>query len=546
MSENSGNARQWRMASIRQAIAKCMGQTAAAGVAGLILAPALSATAEHAAPTAPVVAIQSGKGSGAAEGNALVWRNIPFASAQRWEAPTAAPTWQGMRDGTTPGPICPQKAEGDARNFAQSEDCLNLNVWAPAAKGGKPLPVMVWIHGGSFRVGSGSLPLYDGQQIVSRGVVLVTINDRLGLLGRFAHPDLSKQQAGAPRANYGLMDQVAALQWVQRNIHAFGGDPANVTIFGYSAGGVSVNYLMAAPGAFGLFHKAIAQSGGIQIETTRHISEQRPGLLGKPLESEGLATAKNFGTEGQPLSLAGLRQVPAADLVAYQEKTLMGSLNPVVDGVLIPDDIGRTFRDGKQARVPYMAGSTSWEASLISYTTPKLPPRAVLSGIDDLDGARKAFGGLDDPAMADAWFADSVFLGTAHYLSRAQAKAGQPSFLYLFDHVPAAIRGTVPGAAHGDEVPFIFGTLPNKIRGLTADKVSAEDRRVSAMMTDYWTRFAKAGDLSPTGWPPLARQTATGTSINMLDADPRVVTKFKVKEMDYLDGYYAKRIDLSK
>lgn len=507
---------------------------------GVCASAALPATAD------PIVTTAAGRIAGKQLGSATVYHNIPYAVAARWEAPKAAARWQGVRSGAHPGPICPQRAESPLAAMPQSEDCLNLNVWVPSGHHAKSLPVMFWIHGGSFRVGSGSSPLYDGQALVSRNVILVSINYRLGVLGRFALPELSKEQAGQPRADYGLMDQIAALKWVKRNIGAFGGDPANVTIFGYSAGGVSVNYLMTAPGARGLFAKAIAESGGIQIDTTQHISERRPGPLGASLEEQGEALAKNFGADGAPASLARLRTVPAADLIAYQEKHAMGSLNPVVDGILIPDDIGRAFSEGKQARVPYMAGSTSWEASLIHYVPRPLPPRMVLSGIADVEAARAAFGGLDDAALANAWFADSVFLGTAHYLTRASARIGEPSYLYYFDYVPTALRGTVPGAAHGDEVPFIFGTLPAKVRNLSEAQITPEDRKVSALMTAYWTNFAKSGNPNGAGLPQLIARDPASYAINVLDQAPRVISDFKAGEMKFLDAYYAEHMGGAK
>ncbi|MEW4467328.1 carboxylesterase family protein [Parasphingorhabdus sp. JC815] len=491
-----------------------------------------------------IITIADGSISGVPRDTATVYWNIPYATAKRWEAPRPAKQWKGVRNEQRPGPICPQEINrGPLQGWTQNEDCLNLNVWVPRGQHIKPLPVMVWIHGGSFRQGGGGSPIYNGDKIVEQDVILVTINYRLGLLGRFAHPELSRAQAGGPRANYGLMDQIAALNWVKNNISTFGGDADNVTIFGFSAGGVAVNYLMAAPSARGLFHKAIAQSGGLEVNTTRHISQERSGALGKSLESEGIAVASHFGSSDTPMTLDELRQVPVSDLLDYQEKTLIGSLNPVVDGVLIPDDIGRTFRDGKQAPVPYMAGSTSWEASLLHYAKPQVPPRAILYGIDGVEAARTAFGGLDDAALAQAWFANSVFLGTAHYLTNASAKIGQPAWLYYFDYLPKAVHGTVPGVAHGDEVPYIFGTLPGKSRVTAKDDVTGEDRDVAALMTAYWTNFAKTGNPNGEGLPAIAPRVPGGSGMNILDANPRFIPNFMKKQMLFLDSYYERHMD---
>ncbi len=511
-------------------------------VGWLILSSAPAFAGSKGSP--PIISIDNGRLAGVGYRAANVYWNIPYATAERWQAPKRAGNWSGVRSETQAGPICPQKADSRlSQALTQSENCLSLNVWAPTGKRDQPLPVMVWIHGGGFRTGSGSLPEFNGDKIVARGVILVTINYRLGLLGRFAHPELSVQQAGQPRANYGLMDQIAALQWVRRNIGNFGGDANNVTIFGQSAGGVSVNYLMAAPSARNLFQKAIAQSGGIQVDMTPHISLARPGMLGKPLEDEGMATAAHFGNAEAPMSLAELRNFPANELVAYQEKTLIGSLNPVVDGILIPEDIGRAFREGRQARVPYMAGSTSWEASLLHNQPRPVPPFAILAGIDGLDRARAAFGIAGDQEMADAWFADSVFLGTAHYLTNASAYIRQPSWLYYFDHVSKAIRDTAPGAAHGDEVPYIFGTLPGKIRGLSADQVNDEDVRVASLMASYWTNFAKTGDPNGTGIPVLSPRKISGNEMNIINQRPRVEYDFLKIRMMFLDQYYDEHMD---
>ena len=538
------------MSTVIKAKIHLAGQMKAFATYSAILAPLLGWLLITSGPalaksksSSPIINTDNGQLAGVVHGETNVYWNIPYAVAERWQPPKQVGNWSGVRAETQAGPICPQKSGPNLpQSLIQSEDCLNLNVWVPQGKRDKPLPVMVWIHGGGFRMGSGSLPKYNGNQIVARDVILVTINYRLGLLGRFAHPELSKEQAGQPRANYGLMDQVAALQWVNRNIANFGGDPHNVTIFGQSAGGVSVNYLMATPSARNLFHKAISQSGGIQVEMTPHISVTKPGMLGKPLEDQGIATAEYFGNAGAPMALADLRKLPPEKLVDYQEKSLIGSLNPVVDGILVPEEIGRTFRDGQQARVPYMAGSTNWEASLLHNLPVSVPPRAILAGIDDLDRARAAFDVASDEEMADAWFADSVFLGTAHYLTNASAYIRHPSWLYYFDHVSKAIRDKVPGAAHGDEVPYIFGTLPADISGLSADQVDDEDRRVSSLMTSYWTNFAKTGDPNGAGIPKLSARKVGGNAMNIINQSPRVDDNFLKNRMTFLDQYYEEHM----
>src|SRR6185503_7347723 len=240
---------------------------------------------------APTVKVETGQVSGVIEGPAVVYRGIPYAAppvgALRWAPPQRATAWSGMRDGSAFGPICPQPP--GARRLAsgkQSEDCLTLNVWAPAARSAKPAPVMVWIHGGGYETGAGSDPLYDGKAFARDGVVLVTINYRLGALGFFAHPALTKAaKRGEPLANYGLMDMAAALAWVKRNIAAFGGDPGNVTVFGESAGGAAVVNLLAAPSAKGLFQKAIAESAGFWFA---------PSSL-KAAEARGVESAEKVG-----------------------------------------------------------------------------------------------------------------------------------------------------------------------------------------------------------------------------------------------------------
>ena len=296
------------------------------------------------------VKVAEGELKGATAGAVTSFKNIPFAAPPvgdlRWRPPQPAKAWTGVRDATQYGPQCMQMRAVQGP-INQSEDCLQLNVWTPAGfKPGAKIPVMVFIHGGSFTGGSGTMPLYDGTHFAERGVVLVTVNYRLGRLGFFAHPALSAEQKGQPLANYGMMDNLAALAWVQKNIAAFGGDPRNVTAFGESAGGILINDLMASPKAQGLFAKAISESGFGRI----------PGQPMADAEAQGVAYAKGLGVAASgPDALKALRALSAADL-----SKPAGGVTPILDGAVLPEGPARAFAAGRELKVPYIAGGYSW------------------------------------------------------------------------------------------------------------------------------------------------------------------------------------------
>lgn len=449
---------------------------------------------------APTVRTTLGELSGSSSDGIDVWRGIPFAAppvgALRWRPPQPAAAWKGIRDARRSGPICPQDERPGSKGAAQSEDCLTLNVYAPAKRAAGGLPVMFWIHGGSFRWGAGSLPAYDGSAFARQGVVLVTINYRLDRLGRFGHPALTRAQADEPLANYGLMDQIAALHWVRDNIAAFGGDPQRVTIFGFSAGGVSVNGLMAAPSARGLFQRAIAQSGGISMDAGQRLRE--PAGRFKALEQDGLEFAASLGIADDDQAPARLRALSVAQILAYPQKD--SSMNPVVDGKLIPDDIGLIFREGHQNPVPYLAGANSWEGSLIRPF--KLPMAAILLGVKP-ERAREVYGDLPDEALKETFFGDSLFLAPAWMLAADMAAARAPAWLYYYSYVDDADRGRVPGAAHGAEVSHLFR---QPLR--PGAQLSDHDLAVSEPLRHYWLQFARAGDPNAPGlpeWPAFTR-----------------------------------------
>lgn len=464
-----------------------------------LLAVVLVAGTAHAA-SAPVVATSAGTVRGTVHDDVVAFRGIPFAAPPigplRWRPPQPPAAWSGVRDATRFGPICPQVSRPGDPDLPQSEDCLTLNVYAPARMPPGGLPVMVWIHGGSFARGAGSLPAYDGTGFVRQGVVLVTLNYRIDRLGRFGHPALTRTQAGEGLANYGLMDQVRALGWVRDNIAAFGGDPQRVTIFGQSAGGVSVNFLMALPSSRGLFQRAIAQSGGVAIEVTQRLRE--PAGRFPALEKDGLEFAASFGIADDERAPERLRALDVAQILAYKHEN--NSTNPVVDGTFVPEDIGRVFREGRQHAVPYLTGIDSWEASLIRPLN--LPPQAVLFGVP-MDKVRAVYGPLDDRALTEAYFSDVLFLAPAWSLAADMAAADRPAWLYYYAYVDDARRDKVPGAAHGDEVGHLF-QQPRR----PDDVLSVHDLAVSAPLRRYWVNFARHGD--PNGadlprWPPFRR-----------------------------------------
>ncbi len=304
---------------------------------------------------ADVVRIDSGGLSGVAADDVVSFKGIPFAAPPvgdlRWRPPAPPAPWPGVRAATAYGAVCMQKISADngLGPGPASEDCLTLNVFTPVGKTGPALPVMVWIHGGGLVNGSGTAALYDGSALARQGVVVVTINYRLGRFGFFAHPALTAEQRGAALANYGLMDQIAALKWVRRNIARFGGDPGNVTIFGESAGGLSVNRLMMMRQARGLFHKAIVESGA---------GRERGETLARA-EQAGAAFAAKLGvTAPDP---AKLRAIPADAIVAAGDLDLIKGEAPILDGVLLTENPSAAFAAGRVARVPYLIGSNSLE-----------------------------------------------------------------------------------------------------------------------------------------------------------------------------------------
>jgi para-nitrobenzyl esterase len=477
---------------------------AGAPVAALVLAAALDA--------APV-RTESGLVSGVVADGVVAYKGIPYAAPpvgdQRWRGPQPAVPWAGVRAAGAYAHDCmqlPFPSDAAPLGTPPDEDCLYLNVWAPENPASPKLPVMVWIHGGGFVNGGASPAVYDGRHFAKRGVVLVSFNHRLGRFGFFAHPALSKEDPKGPLGNYGYLDQIAALKWVRRNVAAFGGDPGNVTLFGESAGGGSVNTLMVSPLAKGLFHKAIVQSGGGRaggIMTPRSLKEA---------EAVGVAFARLVGVAGEDAAaLAALRRLPAGDLVRGLNLMSMGQqrdthAGPMVDGKVVVEEPETAFRAGRQARIPYLVGANDREFGFMP-----LPPAAVDGMIARFGSARDEVVAAYDPGKTGDMgevgigvMSDGAMVEPARLLGRLTSAAGQPTYVYRFSYVASSIRKDVKGALHATEIPFVFET----VRAKYGDATTAEDEAIAAAANAYWVAFAKTGD--PNGdarprWPAYTR-----------------------------------------
>ncbi|MEM9572630.1 MAG: carboxylesterase family protein [Pseudomonadota bacterium] len=511
----------------------------------------------------------------------LLVNGIPFAGDtggdNRWRPPTPAPDWDGIRDGRPFGAECLQDRNGSGeflsdllngmglnavqRHLAsvaiesapppiESEDCLFLNVRTGNVGGETLQPVMVWIHGGSHQSGAGSQEIYQANQLVENGVVLVTINYRLGVLGYIAHPALSADDPRGVSGNYGLLDQVAALEWVRDNIEIFGGDPHNVTIFGESAGAQSVTEIMAAPMSEGLFHKAILQSGassyngnGLTTAIDGRLTMHEAGLD----FFEGLAPAN--------ATAADLRALSATDIIAHipNKRHLGGYVLPTVDGVVIPKLMGQAFADGSIHNVPMLAGYNADEATLFypsiqkpTVLTPTFPPALqdrldllrTLYGDDDAAALIRLYG-LDDPDTYQSgetdMLGDDLFGVHMRYLAKGNIAQGAPTYLYHFTRVPPSKTQTI-GAFHAAEIFFVLGSHS------PLSELSAQDIALTEAMGLYWTNFAKTGDPNGAGlkeWPRYDAATDRWMTFN-----PEIEVKANVRseKLDIMERALIARV----
>jgi para-nitrobenzyl esterase len=446
-----------------------------------------------AAAAGPVtVTISSGRLAGVAgrDAGVRVFKGIPFAAPpvgpSRWKAPEPVVAWTGVRAADRFAPACVQNVTGSRLPWTEEfmhqgavdEDCLYLNVWT-AASGRARRPVLVYLYGGGFNEGSGSVAIYDGEALASKGLVVVTLNYRVGVFGFLAHPELAAESRRAASGNYGLLDQVAALRWVQQNIAAFGGDPGNVTIAGQSAGAMSVYLLTASPQTRGLFHRAIVQSGpgalaSFGVASSRALAQQRTIAA-----QAGAAFAKARGAD----SLQALRAKPARELLAPRPGAPPVRFGPVLDGWLLTDDVATVYAKGWQQDVPLLTGMNADEGSAFGGYT---PDKAAASREQGMDALRQL-------------------------VSERAATAKTPAYVYYFDRAIPWPEHPEFGAFHTAEVPYVFANLALLKRPWTA-----VDRRLAGTVSSYWVRFATNGNPNGPGattWPAF---TASSPAVMVL------------------------------
>ncbi|MEP6730866.1 MAG: carboxylesterase family protein [bacterium] len=471
----------------------------------------VAAAPGNAAAQQTTIQTKSGPVRGAGT-DVVVFKGIPYAAppigARRWRPPAPVEPWTAVRDANQFGPQCPQQASFAPRGglpmapTPTSEDCLTLNVWTPAKSRSERLPVMVWIHGGGFTIGSGSSPRASGEMLAGQGVVVVTFNYRLGALGFFSHPDLSRESDQHVSGNYGLLDHVALLRWVRDNIEAFGGDPSNVTVFGQSAGASSVaGVLMVSPLARGLFHRVIAQSTGA-TGTVGPKPRLRDVYYGLPA-----AEAKN---QSMAPDITKLRAMTGDEVIAALPNSPTFSTDwhfgAVIDGYVLPDDPGVLLGTSRQAKVPLLIGYNADEAMFYrreAFQTASEYRDFVrkLFPTEFTDAVLTRYPAADDARAAGAvlrMFTDFRFVTPTVLTARAASNVTDV-YMYRFSRVSPLNQTTFGGAAHGTEIPYVFGHI-----AADESQYEAIDRTLSSAMAGAWVQFAKTGNpngISLPQWP---------------------------------------------
>jgi para-nitrobenzyl esterase len=503
-------------------------------LAALVLTVSMATGAEASShpPGQPstIVTVEGGRLRGTLDRDILSFKGIPYAAppvgALRWRPPQPVVAWRGDRDAGAFGADCMQPRASPSRAGTPqvlSEDCLFVNVWRPAAQGRQPLPVLVWIYGGAFIAGGSSSPTQDGARLAAHGLVVVSLNYRLGRFGFFGFPALTRDHPEEPHGNYAYMDQLAALRWVRRNIAAFGGDPGQVTVMGESAGGESIAALLAAPQAAGLFRRVILQSSGARTFLTgmSELRRDRPGL--PSAERIGIAFARSAGIAGEgDAALRALRVLDAGAIAAgvTVDALMRGDAaatytGPMIDGRIVAEEPRLAYLAGRAMKVDVLSGATSADLGVAAAPSKDAlfdrfgAVRAAAVAAYDPDGR------LDLSTLAKRVGSDQLMVEPARMLAARAAREGRAAYQYRFAYVPLAKRASwAEGPRHGADVPFAFDRLQ-----AAAYPVAKEDNAMAAMISAYFANFARRGDPNGPGLPLWPRYTVAADELLMFGPD---------------------------
>ncbi len=499
--------------------------------------------AQFAASQIQTAKVTGGEVQGVVSEGLSIFKGIPFAAPPvgdlRWKAPAPLQPWTGIKKADAFGLACMQPANSQGNTSPVGEDCLYLNVWTPAKRSGEKIPVIVWIYGGGFSGGSTSVSMYDGKGFAKKGVVLVSVAYRVGPFGFLAHPELSRE-SGKGSGAYGLEDMIAGLKWVKANIARFGGDPANVTIFGHSAGGAAVSMLAASPVSKGLFHRVICMSGG--TFTPLQTSTQA-GMGGIP----ALKVAESRGEDFlKKLGAADLKAARALSAEAVQKgmEGFGGGFRPAADGYVIPGDLASLYLAGRFNDTPILLGNTSEEAASMTRSNVTMAEfekqirsqygqhaDAILSAYPHSTDAEAAKASRAVRQSSSAW--------NTWTWARLQSQKGKgKAFEYLFDYHPGS---TDVGSGHGSDVPYAFQTLDGR-----QSSPKPEDLKLSDLISTYWVNFARKGDPNGPGLPAWPAFAEGGQKVMLFDASPSARPLPNLDNVKVFDSYISRLREQTK
>jgi para-nitrobenzyl esterase len=488
-----------------------------------------------------------------------VYRGVPFAAPPvgnlRWKAPQPAGSWQGVRQASEFSNACWQTPYPAAAAIYQaklppvSEDCLYLNLWTPAKSTKDRLPVMVWIHGGGFTRGFSGTSSYNGEVLARKGAVIVTINYRLGIFGFFAHPELSAESGHHASGNYALLDQIAALQWVQKNVAAFGGDPTRVTIFGESAGSWAVNALMASPLAQGLFQRAIGESGGLfSPMKTLGEAEKEGGKLAAGVVPAVSSDAKGESGQSAPAS-STLKMLRAKSVEELLKGSDAETVRAIVDGWVLPQDVATTFAQGKQNDVPLIVGYNADEGTTLAPHGANMKAGMFIGGVHQRYGSQadsllKVYPAASDEQAVSSFYSayrDQAFGWEMRTWARMAAKTGhKPAYMYYFSRRPPGPQSARLRAFHASEIAYVFGTF------VWPFPWDATDKKLSDAMTSYWVKFASTGN--PNGGNLVKWPAYNAKDDQAMEFGDQIAVRAEVNKagLDFFDGYYQSLADAKR